>query len=525
MRAQERTPLGTIMAPARRHAAAVWATGLVSVLAWVALSLRAPVLTWAAQPLPFEAIHAQGWHFGWLTDIMLLLTLLLAAYLTFAWVVLRSPSALPATAILGVGGLSSLSAVLTYPLFAEDVYLMLAQVWTLVGAHQNPYAVAPDAVTGNPFAVFTGLGYLPYVYGPAWLPLGGVAMILLGPNPLAHLLTSKLLQLVSLWLLAGLAWSTARASGVRQPLGAAGLVLWNPVFLVDGIMTPHLDLPMAVALLGALLAWRHGRVALAILLLALSVGLKLVPMVLVPAILLGMAASGSFRGTAGRGGVVAALVTVALAALLWPVVWRPLLQHGLPMLLGLSSNAAFVLNVVTFLQTVGLAPSTLDPEAIGLRARWFLYAPFWFWATARVVRRARQQSEDHPAHRYEMLALLLLGYHVLFTIAVGPWNFTTVLALCLLAGTRRGVVAGLLVTGSCILFWVNAQWVWDLLWEDLVRIGWILSFSLLIGPLLAMVLLPRWLPTPAPDIAGPGQKLKRGASGHGGGVCVGSLGD
>ena len=111
--------------------------------------------------------------------------------------------------------------------------------------------------------------------------------------------------------------------------------------------------------------------------------------------------------------------------------------------------------------------------------------------TALAVVLARKRRLELPFSLFEPLALLLLGYHALFTVWVLPWHFTTALCLCLLAASPRGLYAGLLVTASCILFHVNERWVWTYPWQDPRWISWILGISQQTGPILAMLVLLR----------------------------------
>jgi hypothetical protein len=103
----------------------------------------------------------------------------------------------------------------------------------------------------------------------------------------------------------------------------------------------------------------------------------------------------------------------------------------------------------------------------------------------------------------------MLGYHLLFTLVVLPWHFTTALCLCLLAQSRPAQLAGLLITVSGVLHYITDRWVWIALPAESPWIAWSLSFALLAGPLLGMVLLanelrdrrPALIPQPQPAVA------------------------
>jgi len=271
------------------------------------------------------------------------------------------------------------------------------------------------------------------------------------------------------------------------------LVLWNPLLLVDGVMTPHLDLLMAAALAAGLLAWTRRREPIAVGLLSLSIGIKLITALLVPAALLSMGVAGLLRGRRGSVLIWTVAVSGTTSALLWSSVWQPFLQHGLRGSLEISSTTALLPNVITALQAsrvLSMGPD-LDPLAVTKSLRWFAFAPFWAAGTAMCVVLARRWSQRLPDPLFESLGLLLLGYHVLFTVWVLPWHFTTALCLCLLAASPRGITAGLLVTASGVLFHVNEGWVWDHPWQDPQWISWILGISMQMGPIVAAIVLLR----------------------------------
>lgn len=467
------------------------ASALATVAAWLAFMLKVPAHDWTERPLPFPEIHQNALMIGPISDTMVLLLLLLVAYLMLVSVTWMSPDDLPVPVVLAVAAVSGLSAMFTYALFAEDVNVLLANVWAYAIGGVNPYTVAPSEVPGNPYRPFTSWGHLQYQYGPAWLLVGAAVMSAVGPGVLPNVGATKLLLLSALWLMGVLAWQQARTRGSAKPMGAAALVLWNPLLLIDGPMTPHLDLPMATALVAGLLAWGAKREAVAVVLLSLSVALKFITAMLGPAVLLSLVAAGPFRGPRRRNLVWAIVLTVAAFALLWPGVWHPFMQYGLQWSVEVTTTTALIPNVITVLQAGRLLPpeQDLDPVAVAKDLRWVTFGPIWAVGTVLTVLLARKQRRELPLSLFEPFALLLLTYHVLFTLAVLPWHFTTTLCLCLIAGSRLGRWAGALVTLGGMLFYANETWVWRELWPDQVLINWILGASLLTGPIVAMILL------------------------------------
>jgi hypothetical protein len=339
-----------------------------------------------------------------------------------------------------------------------------------------------------------------------------------GQSVLLFVGLTKLLQLGLLGLLGllgALAWHHARSVGSRKPYARAACILWNPLLLIDGVMTPHPDLPMAVALLAALLAWTRRREAAAVLLFALSVAVKFLTLLLVPALPLSLVAAGVFSG-ARRGRVLGAIVAIGLVALLlWPGVGQPFLQHGLSQELNEATNTALLPNLILALQAWGLLPGeqVLDRWELAESVRWFVFTPFWVGGSWLCVAVAVRRRSELPLPLNEPLALLLLGYHLLFTLVVLPWHFTTALCLCLLAQSRPAQLSGLLITVSGVLHYIADRWVWLALPADSPWIGWSLSLALLSGPLMGMLLLANELQERRP-VTSPRLEPRVAASGY-----------
>lgn len=456
-----------------------------------------PALAWAERPVPFQEITGGAPRVGLLTLPMLLLGLLLAGYLGMAWVAWRSQADLPWPLVGATCGLSAICATFTYSLFANDVYVLLANVWTLTVPRVNPYEVPPLAVLAgsvtNPYDLYAGSwAAAEFVYGPAWLLLGAGVMKLVGPGVGVNYFVTKLLHLGIMAAVALTAWRWAILRGSPRPVGVAALVAWNPLLLVEGVMTPHLDLPMAAALLGCLVAWLRQERWDALAGFALSVAVKFVTLVLAPAMVGALVAAGAIAPQRWRALLWPTVALAALAGALWPGVWQPFWQHGLPTSLGFVSPAALVPNVVRGLESAALLPpdSARDPVALARVWRWVLFVPLWSLGTLVCVYLARARPRALPVVLVEPLALILLGYHTLFTVWVQPWHFTAPLALCLIAGGRRALVAGLLITASGLAYTINAQWLPETVLRFNDRIpGWIQGASLLPGAIVAMALL------------------------------------
>jgi hypothetical protein len=453
--------------------------------------MKAPVMHWTEQPLPFGRIREAALRVGFVSDAMLLLGLLVAGYLALVWLVESGEADLPAVPVVTVSIVAGLAAFFTYAMFAEDVNYLLGNLWTFSFAGQNPYETSMAEVPNHPFRRFTTWGGLEFLYGPAVLLPGSLIIRLTGMSVLNGVLAMKAVMLVTLWLSGIAIYLVARSLGSRKPVGLAALLLWNPLILADSVMTPHLDLAMAALVLFAALAWMHRREAAALALLGLSVGIKLVTALLIPVALLGLAISLRQRRWRGARSTAIALVLLGIAvAALWPGVWDPLLENGVRKELDFDTIGALLPPLLASIQTItpGLIHPEEDPWELAQFWRWALFVPFWLAAVCLSGLLAWRMRARLPAVLFLPLAMVLLGYHVLFTMVVLPWHFITVICLSLASDSGIGRLSATAITVSGLLYYLNDFWVWQLLADDHTARTLVMVLTLLSGPTLALCL-------------------------------------
>ncbi len=176
-------------------------------------------------------------------------------------------------------------AAFSPPLLATDAYAYAASGRLFVLYGQNPYFTLPYSFlhhAGDPAQFFLSWN-APTVYGPVWtgLVVGVVAAL-----PHAWLWGEVLcLKLVEAGALCLLAWSAARIAEHVQPGRgrlAALLVGLCPLLLLEGPGSGHNDLLMMACLLTAIALFLQGRHGWAGLWLGLAVGIKVLPLALLP---------------------------------------------------------------------------------------------------------------------------------------------------------------------------------------------------------------------------------------------------
>lgn len=182
-----------------------------------------------------------------------------------------------------VAGAIAMRAVLVplAPATSTDAYRYL---WDgrVQSAGISPYAYAPDApeLQGlRDTAVFPLINrpHVPTIYPPVAQAVFAGAHTAGLRTPTGWKALIAVADLAAVLLLMGL----LRRSG-RAPAQAVAYA-WNPVPIIAFALAGHLDALVVVALLAAVVAWRRHRAALTGLALGLAGGLKLFPLLLLPA--------------------------------------------------------------------------------------------------------------------------------------------------------------------------------------------------------------------------------------------------
>lgn len=223
------------------------------------------------------------------------------------WALPRAPAA-QALAALAVGAVVFRALLLWAPGGSTDAF---RYVWDgrVQDAGINPYAYAPDdpelaALQDHEVWPRINRSDVRTVYPPAAQALFRLAHAagVRSPSGFALLVTG--VDLAAVGALAAL----LRSSG-RHPGGAVAYA-WHPVALLGFAHGAHLESVVVLLALAAVWAWSTGRLAWAGALVGLAASVKLLPLVLLPAVLRGP--DGSLRP--GRAAVACGAAAAVLAA-------------------------------------------------------------------------------------------------------------------------------------------------------------------------------------------------------------------
>jgi hypothetical protein len=222
--------------------------------------------------------------------------------------------------IVGFGLLFGAILIWLYPVTATDVFAYIFRARQNVIHGQNPLALPPDGVPGDPLLIFLGeWSKAPSPYGPGWEALAGIPVQLGFAGQVDGALAFKMLAFAAyalgLWVVA---W------GTKYRAEAVLLFAWNPLVLLEGPGNGHNDLLMIVlAALAVAVWWRRRWWALAVVLLTLAATVK-APAVLVGPLLLAEVLR-SQQGWLRRGWVLVASIVLGAGVILLTFIpfWPP----------------------------------------------------------------------------------------------------------------------------------------------------------------------------------------------------------
>jgi len=255
----------------------------------------------------------------------------------------------------------------------------------------------------------------PSPYGPVWELLSLGAFYVGGGNYLAHLLLLKLLGLLAFGGCIGLVYAALKHIRPAWALAGTLAFAWNPLVLFESVQNAHNDIWMTLFLLAALwllsrqAEWSRQTVALAALLLALSILVKFVTVLLLPFFLLALLAGQKswprrLADAALFTGLLAAVVLLAMAPV-WPgrEGWA-VLRAG-----GQAGRSLLALLVLALRGSLGV-------NAAFDVARAVIFAAFGLIYAAQMWKSARPFFKPGPASPAGRLQTQLIGpsFYVLF---------------------------------------------------------------------------------------------------------------
>ena len=176
--------------------------------------------------------------------------------------------------------------VLSYNAFSYDLFNYLFYPKIILHYHQNPYLQTPQDYPNDPMVNFMRWTGQTYPYGPVWLavsvPLSYLGMGFLIPT----LIIFKLF--ITFSFLGTLYYIQKIVKMIAPKMVALSVVFigLSPLFLIESVVSSHNDIVMLFFALGSLYYLLRKNYKIAIVLFALSVGIKFATIFALPVYLL-----------------------------------------------------------------------------------------------------------------------------------------------------------------------------------------------------------------------------------------------
>ncbi len=259
---------------------------------------------WGLNPLAVMEF-AQHWHIAarllaaqtWAGAFRLGIVLLWGGSVLAIWGAWKGNAPRLRVTLSVAGALAVALACACPPLLTTNPYAYVSYAHLQLFHHLNPYVSlpAPLFAAHDPVAEYL-VWNLPDVYGPVWTALTACVVSLLPRDALwGQIVAMKLLAAAALLVLAFAGGRVAeRLAPGRGRLTTLALA-FNPLLLLEGPASGHNDLlMMAFVLLGAwcVLDGKWGRAGVC---LGLAIGIKLLPLLLLPWLLWEIRRSGRLR--------------------------------------------------------------------------------------------------------------------------------------------------------------------------------------------------------------------------------------
>lgn len=172
--------------------------------------------------------------------------------------------------------------VFSYNTFSYDLFNYIFDAKIITHYHQNPYLHKALDFPGDPMLGFMHWTHRPYPYGPVWLVLT-VPLSFIGLN--FFLPTFFLFKLLMAGSFLGTAYYIGKIlkkiSPEKEVWGTIFFAL-NPLVIIESLVSAHLDIVMLFFAVWSLYQLINKKYVLALVLLAISIGIKFATAALLP---------------------------------------------------------------------------------------------------------------------------------------------------------------------------------------------------------------------------------------------------
>lgn len=246
-------------------------------------------LTLASHPYyqNFQKTLTQLGYYQRNISTLIYIILVISLTLNYFWLIYQSKiGQFKLSNMIKVVLIVSFVLTIAYPAFSHDIFNYIFDARILVEHQKNPYLHTALDFPDDLWTRFMRWTHRTYPYGPTWLPIS-ILFYLLGIGKFTLTLISfKFLSLLS-FLLGG--YGLYRLLKIYSPTSATlglTLYLFNPVILIEGLLSAHLDMTMAGLMLLGLSFILTQKKIVGWGLLVVSFGIKYTSAAIIPGVIL-----------------------------------------------------------------------------------------------------------------------------------------------------------------------------------------------------------------------------------------------
>ncbi len=215
------------------------------------------------------------------TSFYLIIVLLLFGFYTF-FLSLASKNKINKSQVWFLTIISTIILSFSYNAFSYDLFNYIFDAKIITHYAQNPYLHKALDFSKDPMLNFMRWTHRTYPYGPIWLILT-VPLSFIGFN--FFLLTFFLFKFLSSLSFLGTAYFTAQIIKKISPkneLFGLSLFVFNPLIIIEGLVSSHNDLPMIFFAVLSLYLFFNKKYFTSVLSLLFSIGIKFATVFLLP---------------------------------------------------------------------------------------------------------------------------------------------------------------------------------------------------------------------------------------------------
>lgn len=150
-----------------------------------------------------------------------------------------------------------LSAILvfSYPALTHDLFNYITTAKVTFTHHENPYLVMPIEIPNEPYLAFTRAANKVALYGPVWILITAIPHFFGGGNIWRTIISFKLLNAFVYICFSFFIYKVTK--NIRNVIFFA----FNPLILIEVLVSGHNDIYMMILALGGLYVWQKNRIS------------------------------------------------------------------------------------------------------------------------------------------------------------------------------------------------------------------------------------------------------------------------